>query len=143
MEHAMQANPINIRAIDHIVLRVADVERVTAFYRDLLGCRVEKVQADLGLIQLRAGDSLIDLVDLAGPLGEKGGAGPGAEGRNLDHLCLRLLPFDRKAILAWLEDAGLEPGDWAERYGADGRGPSVYIADPEGNIVELKGPPGA
>ncbi|MEJ1995311.1 MAG: VOC family protein [Limibacillus sp.] len=139
----MQANPINIRAIDHIVLRVADVERVTAFYRDLLGCRVEKVQADLGLIQLRAGDSLIDLVDLAGPLGEKGGAGPGAEGRNLDHLCLRLLPFDRKAILAWLEDAGLEPGDWAERYGADGRGPSVYIADPEGNIVELKGPPGA
>jgi catechol 2,3-dioxygenase-like lactoylglutathione lyase family enzyme len=119
------------------------VERVTAFYRDLLGCRVEKVQADLGLIQLRAGDSLIDLVDLAGPLGEKGGAGPGAEGRNLDHLCLRLLPFDRKAILAWLEDAGLEPGDWAERYGADGRGPSVYIADPEGNIVELKGPPGA
>lgn len=139
----MQANPINIRAIDHIVLRVADVERVTAFYRDLLGCRVEKVQADLGLIQLRAGDSLIDLVDLAGPLGEKGGAGPGAEGRNLDHLCLRLLPFDRKAILAWLEEAGLEPGDWAERYGADGRGPSVYIADPEGNIVELKGPPGA
>ena len=139
----MQANPINIRAIDHIVLRVADVERVTAFYRDLLGCRVEKVQADLGLIQLRAGDSLIDLVDLAGPLGEKGGAGPGAEGRNLDHLCLRLLPFDRKAILAWLEEAGLEPGDWAQRYGADGRGPSVYIADPEGNIVELKGPPGA
>ena len=139
----MQANPINIRAIDHIVLRVADVERVTAFYRDLLGCRVEKVQADLGLIQLRAGDSLIDLVDLAGPLGEKGGAGPGAEGRNLDHLCLRLLPFDRKAILAWLEEAGLEPGDWAERYGADGRGPSVYIDDPEGNIVELKGPPGA
>ena len=139
----MQANPINIRAIDHIVLRIADVEGVTAFYRDLLGCRVEKVQTDLGLIQLRAGDSLIDLVDLAGPLGRQGGAAPGAEGHNLDHVCLRLQPFDREAILAWLKAAGLEPGDWAERYGAEGRGPSVYIADPAGNTVELKGPPGA
>ncbi len=139
----MQANPINIRAIDHVVLRVTDVERVTAFYRDLLGCRVEKVQDKLGLIQLRAGDSLIDLVDIAGPLGAEGGAAPGREGRNLDHLCLRLQPFDREAITAWLEAAGMEPEDWAERYGAEGRGPSLYLPDPEGNIVELKGPPGA
>ena len=139
----MKANPINIRGIDHIVLRVKDAQKVTAFYRDLLGCRLEKLQEDLGLIQLRAGDSLIDLVEIDGPLGRKGGAAPGDEGRNLDHVCLRLQPFDRDAIMAYLRACGLTPEDWAIRYGAEGSGPSIYIPDPEGNIVELKGPPGA
>ncbi len=139
----MDANPINIRAIDHVVLRVRDVAGVTAFYRDLLGCRLEKVQEEIGLIQLRAGDSLIDLVDVAGPIGREGGAPPGDEARNLDHVCLRLQPFDRDAIASYLRAKGLEPGDWAQRYGAEGSGPSIYIQDPEGNTVELKGPPGA
>jgi catechol 2,3-dioxygenase-like lactoylglutathione lyase family enzyme len=119
------------------------VERVAAFYRDVLGCRVEKVQDAFGLYQLRAGASLIDLVDIAGPLGREGGAAPGEEGRNLAHFCLTLLPFDRAAILEHLRAAGYEPGDWALRYGAEGSGPSIYLEDPEGNTVELKGPPGA
>jgi glyoxylase I family protein len=137
----MKANPINIRAIDHIVLRVRDVERVAAFYTGVLGCRVEKVQETLGLYQLRAGESLIDLVSVEGPLGREGGAAPGGEGHNLAHFCLSLLPFDREAILEHLRGAGVEPGDWAQRYGAEGSGPSIYLEDPEGNTVELKGPP--
>lgn len=130
-----------ILRLDHLVLRVADVPRVMAFYRDVLGCPVEKIQGELGLYQLRAGDSLIDLVDLAGPLGKAGGQGPGAEGRNLDHLCLRIEPFDEAALRAHLAGHGIAVGESGSRYGAEGEGPSIYISDPEGNVVELKGPP--
>ena len=126
--------------IDHLVLRVHDVERMVAFYRDVLGCGVEKVQEKLGLWQLRAGQSLIDLVDLAGPLGKAGGAGPGSEGRNVDHFCLRIEPWDEGALRAHLARHDVAVGDSGRRYGADGEGPSIYISDPEGNTVELKGP---
>lgn len=127
--------------IDHLVLRVSDVARMIAFYRDVLGCSVEKVQAHLGLHQLRAGASLIDLVEVAGLLGKAGGRAPGAEGRNLDHLCLRIEPFDEAALRAHLARHGVAVGDVGSRYGAEGDGPSLYLADPEGNVVELKGPP--
>lgn len=131
-----------IRRLDHLVLRVRDPERMIAFYRDVLHCPLEKVQDRLGLWQLRAGDSLIDLVSVEGPLGRMGGAAPGAEGRNLDHLCLRIEPFDLPALRAWLGGHGVEVGDVGLRYGAEGEGPSLYLQDPEGNTVELKGPPG-
>jgi glyoxylase I family protein len=134
---------IPIRDIDHIVLRVADLDRMLAFYCDALGCPVEKRQDDIGLIQLRAGRSLIDLVPLTGKLGKAGGAGPGAEGRNLDHFCLRVDPFDEAAIRAQLAVHGIEGGAVESRYGAQGTGPSIYLTDPEGNVVELKGPPAA
>ena len=133
--------PFAIRDIDHLVLRVRDVAKVRAFYCEVLGCTVEKLQADIGLTQLRAGRSLIDLVDVDSRIGRSGGAAPGAEGRNLDHLCLRVEPFDAEAILAYLRAAGAEPGPVESRYGAEGEGPSIYLHDPEGNMVELKGPP--
>ena len=131
-----------IRRLDHLVLRVRDPERMIAFYRDVLHCPLEKVQDRLGLWQLRAGDSLIDLVSVEGPLGRMGGAAPGAEGRTLDPLCLRIEPFDLSALRAWLGGHGVEVGDVGLRYGAEGEGPSLYLQDPEGNTVELKGPPG-
>ena len=127
--------------LDHLVLRVGDVTRMIAFYRDVLGCTLEKVQAHLGLHQLRAGASLIDLVEVEGPLGKAGGRAAGAEGRNLDHLCLRIEPFDEAALRAHLERHGVAVGEVGTRYGAEGDGPSLYLADPEGNVVELKGPP--
>ena len=127
--------------LDHLVLRVSDVARMIAFYRDVIGCTVEKVQERLGLHQLRAGASLIDLVDVAGPLGRAGGRAPGAEGRNLDHLCLRIEPFDEAALREHLGRFGIAAGDVGSRYGAEGEGPSLYLQDPEGNMVELKGPP--
>jgi catechol 2,3-dioxygenase-like lactoylglutathione lyase family enzyme len=132
---------IEIRRIDHVVLRVRDVAAAKRFYCEALGCTVERESAALGLFQLRAGGSLIDLVPVDGPLGRLGGAAPGAEGRNVDHVALNLARFDEAAIRAQLERHGVTPGDVAERYGADGNGPSMYVRDPDGNVVELKGPP--
>jgi glyoxylase I family protein len=106
----------------------------------VLGCYIEKRQDDLGLIQLRAGRSLIDLVPLDGKLGRMGGAPPGAEGRNMDHFCVRVEPFDAGAINRHLAAHGIEPEEAVQRYGAEGTGPSIYLRDPEGNVVELKGP---
>jgi len=131
---------IEIRAIDHVVLRVRDVERALRFYRDVLHCTEERRIEALGLYQLRAGRSLIDLVDVAGPLGKLGGPPPGEHARNMDHVALQLASFDEGAIRAHLQRCGVEPGDVGQRYGADGTGPSMYIRDPDGNVVELKGP---
>ncbi len=133
--------PFRPLGLDHVVLRAVDIPRMTRFYCDVLGCRVEKVQAALGLHQLRAGSALIDLVDVAGELGRKGGPAPAAEARNMDHLCLRIDPFDPVALSAHLAAHGVTPGEVVSRYGAEGQGPSLYIVDPEGNSVELKGPP--
>ena len=138
----MDRPPFGLRGIDHLLLRVRDLEAMIAFYCDVLGCTVERRRDDLGLHQLRAGDSLIDLVPVDGPLGRAGGAAPGREGRNLDHLCLRVEPFDRDAIVAHLQAHGARVGEFGRRYGAHGEGPSQYVFDPEDNVVELKGPPG-
>jgi catechol 2,3-dioxygenase-like lactoylglutathione lyase family enzyme len=128
--------------IDHVVLRVVDIDAMLHFYVDVLGCTLEKVQSGIGLYQLRAGASLIDLVPVSGKLGSLGGAAPGAEGRNLDHFCLSVAPFDGAAILAALRARDHPAGPVESRYGAEGEGPSIYVKDPEGNVVELKGPPG-
>lgn len=130
-----------IRHIDHVVLRVVDVESMTRFYVDVLGCSLEKVQADIGLYQLRAGSSLIDLIPIDGKLGSQGGGAPGMEGRNLDHFCLSVEGFDGERIVACLREKGCDAGPVESRYGADGEGPSIYLNDPEGNVVELKGSP--
>jgi glyoxylase I family protein len=135
--------PIVIQGIDHVVLRVRDVERVQRFYCEVLGCTVEKLQPKIGLTQLRAGRSLIDLVDVAGELGRMGGAAPGREGRNMDHVCLRVERLDGAALRTYLESKAVKPGEIVSRYGAEGDGPSMYLEDPEGNTVELKGPPGS
>jgi glyoxylase I family protein len=132
---------IQLRGLDHIVLRIVDLDRMLHFYCDVLGCTVERRQEAFGLIQLRAGASLIDLVPVSGRLGAMGGAPPGKEGRNLDHFCLRVEPFDAAAIRRHLAAHGVEAGEVASRYGAEGQGPSIYVSDPEGNVVELKGPP--
>ena len=133
---------ITIRDIDHVVLRVVDLDRVARFYVDILVARFEKHQEAAGLYQLRVGTSLIDLVPVDGRIGRMGGAAPGAEGRNVDHICFRVLPWDGEAILAELKAHGIE-AEIVSRYGADGDGPSIYLADPEGNNLELKGPPWA
>lgn len=132
---------IRIRELDHIVLRVVDLDRMTRFYCDVLGCAIERRQDEIGLVQLRAGRSLVDLVPVDGQLGRLGGAAPGAQGRNVDHFCFRVEPFDAAAIRAALAAAGVEAGAVASRYGAEGEGPSIYLTDPEGNTIELKGPP--
>ncbi|HEV2747461.1 MAG TPA: VOC family protein [Allosphingosinicella sp.] len=133
---------INIQGIDHVVLRVADLAGMVRFYTDVLGARLERRQEELGLYQLRIGSALLDLVPVHGQLGRVGGAAPGLEGRNVDHICFRVLPWDGEAILTGLRSHGIQ-GEIVSRYGADGDGPSIYLSDPEGNHLELKGPPWA
>ena len=130
---------IEIQAIDHVVLRTRDLAAMLRFYRDLLGCALERqLPEDVGLVQLRAGNALIDLVPVDSQLGRAGGGPPRQDGRNMEHVCLRIAPVDETALLRYLRDAGLEPGELAERYGAEGFGRSLYVNDPEGNVVELK-----
>ena len=134
---------LKLQGIDHLVLRVIDLDVMVRFYVDTLGCSIERRQDEIGLVQLRAGHSLSDLVPVDGKLGRMGGAAPGAEGRNMDHFCLRVEPFDAAAIRAHLASHGVAAGKTESRYGAEGEGPSIYLSDPEGNVVELKGPPGS
>ncbi|SEI40866.1 Glyoxalase/Bleomycin resistance protein/Dioxygenase superfamily protein [Azotobacter beijerinckii] len=133
----------HILGIDHLVLRVVDLNRMLHFYCEVLGCTVERRQEALGLVQLRAGHALIDLVPVDGQLGSAGGAAPGKEGRNLDHFCLRIEPFDEALIRRQLAAHGIAAGAVESRYGAEGTGPSLYLTDPEGTVVELKGPAAA
>ena len=135
-------HPIRPAGFDHIVLRIIEKEKMIAFYRDVLGCAVDWDRPELGLTHIRAGASLIDLVTVDGKLGALGGAAPGPQGRNLDHFALAIRPFDEAAIRAHLAAHGVEIDDEGPRYGAEGEGPSIYIRDPEGNTVELKGPAG-
>ena len=132
---------LQLIGLDHVVLRAKNTARLLEFYCNVLGCTVERVNEKMGLTQVRAGQSLIDLVTVAGEIGCEGGAPPGAEGHNVDHFCLRVQEFDATALASYLRAKGIAPGEIKERYGADGYGPSMYIRDPEGNRVELKGPP--
>ncbi|MCH8998674.1 MAG: VOC family protein [Proteobacteria bacterium] len=122
-----------IQGLDHVVLRVADLERAVRFYCEVLGCSEERRVESIGLVQLRAGAALIDLVPAGGT--PETGAG------NMDHFCLRIEPFDEAGLRAHLAAHGVEVGEVARRYGAEGHGPSLYLQDPDGNTVELKGPP--
>jgi len=132
---------LNIREIDHLVLRVRDVDTMVRFYAEVLGCPVHRIDEKIRLVQLRAGRGLIDLIPVDSESGRAGGAAPGREGRNMDHFCLRVDPWDADAIGAHLRAHGVDAGPVVQRFGAQGQGPSMYLSDPEGNTVELKGPP--
>ena len=133
-------NPFSIQRIDHIVLRVSDLGRSEAFYKAVLNCEVVRRREDLGLLHLRAGASMIDLVSIDGRLGRLGGAGPGSQARNVDHFCLRIEPFMEETIVLHLMKHGITPhGPAGTNFGAEGDGPSLYFNDPDGNTIEVKG----
>ena len=133
--------PPKLLGLDHVVLRVRDLDAALGFYVGVLGCTEERRISALGLVQLRAGAALIDLVPVDSPLGKASGGPPDAAAKNVDHFCLRIEPFDAEELAAHLRAHGVQPGDVGQRYGADGTGPSMYVRDPDGNVVELKGPP--
>ncbi len=134
----VNSNPIKIAQIDHVVLRARNIDIMVAFYRDVLGCKLVRHNAPMGLYHLKAGSSMIDLVDVKGKLG--GGKPPGKDRHNLDHFALRVTQFDLAALRKYLKAQGVKMGDSGERFGAKGVGKSLYLWDPEGNEVELKGP---
>ena len=120
----------NVERIDHVVLRVRDLAGMVKFYEQALGFREERRIDTLGLVQMRAGASMFDLIANDAQVTTQ----------NMDHLCFRIEPFDRDAIVTRLAPFGIPVGETVERYGAEGNGPSVYFRDPEGNEIELKGP---
>jgi glyoxylase I family protein len=123
---------LRVKGLDHIVLRVADIDRAIDFYGKVLGLHVERRLAEIGLVQLRAGAAMIDLV----PRTEDED-----DGRNVDHFAVQIEAMDVPALSAHLKRHGIDPGEVRRRYGAEGYGSSIYITDPDGNTVELKGPP--
>ncbi|HEY5718381.1 MAG TPA: VOC family protein [Motiliproteus sp.] len=122
---------MRIKGLDHLVLRVADTTRSAQFYHQLLGCPVERRVEEIGLVQLRAGSSLIDLVPAVDEVPQPG---------NLEHFCLVLDPFDPELIALRCQQLGVSCEAPERRYGASGYGPSIYVLDPDGNKLELKGP---
>ena len=141
-----QASPIPLMGIDHVVIRVRDLEPMLAFYTEVLGCELAKHNAPLDLWHLRAGSALIDLVPVDGVLGRSGGASgdtdpPAASGRHVDHVAFKVQPFNASALLAHLQAHGIDAKATLQtRFGAEGDGPSIQFTDPEGNGIELKGP---
>ena len=131
-------NPITLQGLDHVVLRATDVASMLQFYQQVLGATLERTLEDLGLYQLRAGSSLIDIVDCARELGAQGGGAPDDKAPNMDHFCLTLKAWDEQALGAWLKQQGIAFSEVKQRYGAQGFGPSLYIKDPQGNTIELK-----
>jgi glyoxylase I family protein len=130
-------SPVTVTGLDHVVLRVQSLERSVEFYGKVLGCPVERELETPRLVQLRAGTSMIDLVPCAP--GEEPGMSMG--GRNMDHYAVRVAEMNAPAVTAHLEANGIAVGPVLRRYGAEGYGSSIYITDPDGNTVELKGPP--
>jgi catechol 2,3-dioxygenase-like lactoylglutathione lyase family enzyme len=126
-------------AIDHIVLRSERYRELIEFYCEVIGCTLEReTAAEFGLTQLRAGNTLIDIVDVNGELGKTGGAAPGPTGNNLDHFCLQIAAFDEAGLIKYLRSHSVDCGEFHERYGAQGMGRSLYIRDTDGNTVELR-----
>ena len=126
-------------AIDHIVLRSERYRELIEFYCKVIGCTLEReTAAEFGLTQLRAGNTLIDIVDVNGELGKTGGAAPGPTGNNLDHFSLQIAAFDEAGLIKYLRSHGVDCGEFHERYGAQGMGRSLYIRDTDGNTVELR-----
>ena len=133
-------NPIHIRKLDHIVLLVSNISKSIKFYRDILGCPEARVSN--GLFQYQAGDSMIDLVATEHKQNAPNNTQSFQTNRNVDHFALTLFDFNKEAIIAYLKKFGIKIERSGRRFGAQGYGPSVYIKDPDGNFVELKGPPG-
>jgi len=131
-----------MKSLDHVVLRVANIDECIDFYEQVLGCTMEKEHKDLGLYQLRAGDFIIDLMDVDSPVGREGGGPPPAsDGHNVDHFCIRIEPFDESQLRSHFRKFDVDVSTLLNNWGGDGRGPSVYVRDPAGNKVEVKGPP--
>lgn len=135
----MTQPPFALEGIDHVVLLVRDMAEAQQFYEQVIGCTVDRSLPEYGMLQLRAGASLIDLVDIGSAEGEWGR--PEIEGgRNMDHVCITTGPCDSQAMRAHLARHGVAIVEEGIRYGAQGDGMSFYIRDPSGNQIELKGP---
>ena len=124
---------IHVLGLDHVVLRVRDFDRALGFYCGVLGGQIARENDHLK--QVRLGRNLIDLALIG-----DGKTAAKDEG-NMAHFALQVAPFDEAAFRDYLTAKGVVIlGPAARRHGAGGVGPSLYVEDPDGNTVELKGP---
>ena len=165
---AKKSPPFDLKRLDHVVIRCQNYRAMFEFYTQVLGCTIDK-PSDVNrfggaLTHLRAGDAMIDLLSYdETALTEEGrqavmkmhGGGEGVPSdkslndiasfeagvSTMDHLCIRASPFDEEKIIEFMNEMGVNVIDSGNRYGSEGVGPSLYVKDPEGNVVELKGPP--
>ena len=157
MSSALRAPPLPSRApfafrkLDHIVLRCRDAQKMLDFYVGVLGAEPDRIGRMSGcLSHLRIGASMIDLQAYDAPSWRKlhaGGAGIAEdaalpardpEAGTLDHFAIVVEPYDPEPTRAYLAGKGYPVFSEGERYGADGNGYSMYLRDPEGNVIELK-----
>lgn len=135
----MSSNPLTLRGVDHVAIRVRNLDRSVAFYCSVLCCEIAVRNEDAGIVHLRAGAQLIDLVWLEGRMGKLGGGEPRVDGRNMHHLCLAYEPHDTDALFAYLDERNIEHSAKPQcNLGAEGQGTSIYLADPDENLIELK-----
>jgi glyoxylase I family protein len=133
-------NPIKAKQLDHVVLRVADIDASTRFYHEILGFPLARINEEAGLHQFHVGSSMLDLVPIDGRIGRAGGETVAKENRNVDHFAVTLSEYDEPSIVAHLESHGVTAYGSRKRFGAEGTGVSIMVTDPDGNTVELKGP---
>lgn len=128
-----QACPIDYHGLDHVVLRVTDIQRSLDFYTRNLGMALERIIEDAQIYQVRCGRHLIDLqvVPSGTTLAER-------TSRGIDHVCV-LLRGDFGRVVEYLhaQQITITFGP-VELYGATGFGTSVYVLDPDGYTIELK-----
>jgi catechol 2,3-dioxygenase-like lactoylglutathione lyase family enzyme len=118
--------------LDHVVLRVRDQQASMRFYVDLLGCAVDHINERISLVHLRFGEHYIDLLPATA---EAPAATPGG----VDHVCLSIRCDDLAKAADALRRRGVQlQGEIAPRRGAYGTGPSLYLRDPDGYVIELK-----
>jgi glyoxylase I family protein len=134
--------PFVPEGIDHVLLLISGMETALKFYCDVLGLNIHNQIPQHAMVQLRAGGALIDLVDLESPQGNWARPTP-AGGRNLDHICIALAAHDETALRAHLAQHQVAIVEEGMHGGARGESLSIYIRDPAGNSIELKGPPSA
>ncbi|MBM3503192.1 MAG: VOC family protein [Alphaproteobacteria bacterium] len=142
---------IVVDRIDHVVLLVADLRRAARFYTEILGLRVERWREEIGLVQIRAGQSLIDLQLATGRRPKRTRSRPGQPARsamirapvNVHHIALTVKRLDGPRLKRHFAKLGIAASEPRKQYGADGMGWAMDVIDPDGNIVELKGPPDA
>ena len=133
--------PFKLKGLDHVVIRCTDLASMKHFYCDVLGGTIQEEDTEIGLYQVRVGDHIVDLMPVDEPSGRKGGSAPGKDGHNMDHFAIQVEPYDDNTIREYLSDQSVELGSTIIRGGAEGEGPGIHLKDPEGNTVELKGPP--
>ncbi len=132
---------VTVTGLDHVVLVSDDVDRSLDFYCGLLGLAGDRVDewrsGDVPFPSVRIDETtIIDLFPTAMVDGDGDRGGPGSA-RNLDHLCVTIEPTDLDAVAA-SGRVEVVRGPQDHLFGAQGYATSLYIADPDGNTVELR-----